>query len=127
MYETELNKKNNTIEINKKIFMFMIITLLVVTSAFCQSTDGVQGVNTIKKVFNTIYKFFTSAAVRVICVAGVIFTGIKIITNKGNPEMMKSLIPICIACIIIGSASWFVEQFMGSTNDWSSLGSESWW
>lgn len=129
--ETVLSKKSFAID-EKKFIMIALIMLFVVTSAFCQSNTGanenIDGINQIKNIFATIYAFFTSAAVRVIAIAGVIYTGIKIITNKGNPEMMKPLIPIFIACIIIGSASWFVGKFMGSAiKDTSTLTGSSWW
>lgn len=126
MEKTELNKKQNCFN-TKKLIMFLVF-LTATTLLFADSGDANNGVTTIKSVFQTIYTFFTSAAVRVIAIAGVIFTGVKIITNKGNTEMMKQLVPICIACIIIGCASWFVEQFMGSSiADTSSLGGTSWY
>lgn len=123
---TENQKKNDFL---KKIFMLCLMVLICSSSLFAETTDTqIDGVITIKSVFATIYAFFTSAAIRVIAIAGVIFTGVKIITNKGNPDAMKPLIMILLACIIIGSASWFVSKFMGSAiKDTSTLGGTSWY
>ncbi len=123
---TENQKKNDFL---KKFFMLCVMVLICSSSLFAETTDTqIDGVNTIKSVFATIYAFFTSAAIRVIAIAGVIFTGVKIITNKGNPDAMKPLIMILLACIIIGSASWFVSKFMGSAiKDTSTLGGTSWY
>ena len=106
----ETEKRKNIFD--KKLFCILVLSLC--TSFIFAADDTLNGVTTVKKVFATIYEFFTSPAVRVIAIAGFIFTGIKIITNKGNTEMMKTMIPLCIACVIIGCASWIVEQFMGS-------------
>lgn len=114
--KTELTEKKSIENFNKKTFMFFVILCLFSLTCFADSpstSSGINGVDTIKAVFGTIYAFFTSAAVRVIAIAGVVFTGIKIITNKGNPEAMKPLIMILLACLIIGCASWFVDKFMG--------------
>lgn len=114
--ETTLTVQKKGLEFNKRLFIFFMVLFAIPCLVFAQSnTDaGIDGIDTIKTVFGTIYAFFTSAAVRIIAIAGVIFTGIKMITNKGNPEAMKPLIMILIACIIIGAASWFVEKFMGN-------------
>lgn len=114
--ETKLSKQKNNVEINKKALLFFLFILILPCAVFATSGGtgtGIDGISTIKTVFGTIYTFFTSAAVRIIAIAGVIFTGIKIITNKGNPDAMKPLIMILIACLIIGAASWFVDKFMG--------------
>lgn len=128
---TVLSQKQKNYECRKKTFMLILMVLLCSASLAAQSNDSsstIDGVNTIKSVFATIYAFFTSAAVRVIAIAGVIFTGIKIITNKGNTEALKPLIGILLACIVIGSASWFVSKFMGSAiKDTSTLGGTSWY
>ena len=137
--ETVLTQKQKKYECSKKIFMLMLMVLICSASLFAKGESGnnttiddnnttIDGINTIKSVFNTIYSFFTSAAVRVIAIAGVIFTGIKIITNKGNTEALKPLIGILLACIVIGSASWFVDKFMGTTiKSTSTIGGTSWY
>lgn len=129
--KTELTKKKENEIFNKKMMMFFYLILLCSTALFAQSqsNSGINGVETIKAVFGTIYTFFTSAAVRVIAIAGVIFTATKIITNKGNPEAMKPLIMILLACLIIGCASWFVDKFMGDQigKDVEELKGKSWY
>lgn len=130
--ETVLTQKQKKYECSKKIFMLMLMVLICSASLFADGESDnnttIDGINTIKSVFNTIYSFFTSAAVRVIAIAGVIFTGIKIITNKGNTEALKPLIGILLACIVIGSASWFVDKFMGSTiKSTNNIGGTSWY
>ena len=131
MEKTELTEKKLLIETNKKLDMLIVMSLFYCTCIFAQNNNEttIQGTEQIKAVFATIYAFFTSAAIRVIAIAGVIVTGIKIITNKGNPDAAKPLIWIFIACIIIGSASWFVEKFMGSSiGDTSTIDtSKSWY
>lgn len=133
MKKTKLTENQKKNELLKRGFMLLLVMFLCSASAFAQSggsgTDSqIDGVNTIKSVFATVYAFFTSAAIRVIAIAGVIVTGMKIITNKGNPDAAKPLVWIFIACIIIGSASWFVAKFMGtSIKDTSTLGGTSWY
>lgn len=128
--ETVLSVKKENELFNKKVFAFFVVLLVMSVAAFAAdtsagATEKIDGVDTIKKVFGTIYAFFTSAAIRVIAIAGVVYTGVKIITNKGNPEAIKPLVGILIACILIGSASWFVDKFMGGfiKKDVESLGS----
>lgn len=122
LMETEKRKAN---VFNKKLFCILILSLF--TSFIFAAEDGPNGVATVKKVFATIYEFFTSPAVRVIAIAGFIFTGIKIITNKGNTEMMKTMIPLCIACVIIGCASWIVGEFMGDVGENIDDLGTGWW
>ncbi len=131
--ETELTKTENIKEMNKKLFMFLLVMIIGCTMVFAAGGSGTgtkdepNGMDTIYDVFQTIYAFFTSSAIRIIAIAGVIFTGVKIITNKGNPEAMKSLVPIFIACIIIGCASWFVSKFMGSNIGAVDDSKKGWW
>ena len=128
--ETELTKTENRNEMNKKLLMFFLVMIIGCTMVFAgDKTDlkGLDGIDTIKQVFQTIYEFFTSSAIRIIAIAGVIYTGAKIITNKGNPEAMKSLIPIFIACIIIGCSSWFVGKFMGDEIGQVDTTQKGWW
>lgn len=117
MEKTELTETSRKNDLNKKFVMLIVMSLLFTCTVFAADTTSnnntISGASTLKDVFQTIYTFFTSAAVRVIAIAGVIITGIKIITNKGNPDAAKPLIWIFIACIIIGSASWFVDKFLG--------------
>lgn len=125
--KTDLTEKQKKTDFCKKTFALLLVIFVCTASLFAEE-ETIDGVNTIKNVFATIYAFFTSAAIRVIAIAGVIFTGVKIITNKGNPDAMKPLIMILIACIIIGSASWFVGKFMGtSIKDTNTLGGSSWY
>lgn len=116
MEKTELTETSRKNDLNKKFVMLIVMSLLFTCAVFADTqtnNNTISGASTLKDVFQTIYTFFTSAAVRVIAIAGVIITGIKIITNKGNPDAAKPLIWIFIACIIIGSASWFVDKFLG--------------
>lgn len=117
MEKTELTETSRKNDLNKKFVMLIVMSLLFTCAVFAadntSNNNTISGASTLKDVFQTIYTFFTSAAVRVIAIAGVIITGIKIITNKGNPDAAKPLIWIFIACIIIGSASWFVDKFLG--------------
>lgn len=129
MEKTKLTENQKKNELFKRGFMLFLVMFLCSAAAFAQETDAqIDGVNTIKSVFATVYAFFTSAAIRVVAIAGVIVTGMKIITNKGNPDAAKPLVWIFIACIIIGSASWFVSKFMGTAiKDTSTLGGKSWY
>lgn len=135
MEKTELTENSRKNELSKKFVMLIVMAMLFTCAVFAQSTgsgsgskESIDAANTIKDVFQTIYTFFTSAAVRVIAIAGVIITGIKIITNKGNPDAAKPLIWIFIACIIIGGASWFVGKFLGKNiGDVTNMGGTSWY
>ena len=132
MEKTELTENSRKNELSKKFVMLIVMALLFTCTVFAGDTSGssstITGASTLKDVFQTIYTFFTSAAVRVIAIAGVIITGVKIITNKGNPDAAKPLIWIFIACIIIGSASWFVDKFLGDKiGKVENLGGTSWY
>lgn len=133
MEKTELTETSRKNDLNKKFVMLIVMSLLFTCAVFADnssssSSSTISGASTLKDVFQTIYTFFTSAAVRVIAIAGVIITGIKIITNKGNPDAAKPLIWIFIACIIIGSASWFVDKFLGDKiSGVDNLGGTSWY
>lgn len=132
MEKTELTENSRKNELSKKFVMLIVMALLFTCSVFADnppaSSNTISGASTLKDVFQTIYTFFTSAAVRVIAIAGVIITGVKIITNKGNPDAAKPLIWIFIACIIIGSASWFVDKFLGDKiGKVENLGGTSWY
>lgn len=133
MEKTELTENSRKNELSKKFVMLIVMALLFTCTVFAAdppsgSGSTISGASTLKDVFQTIYTFFTSAAVRVIAIAGVIITGVKIITNKGNPDAAKPLIWIFIACIIIGSASWFVDKFLGDKiGKVENLGGTSWY
>lgn len=133
MEKTELTETSRKNDLNKKFVMLIVMSLFFTCSVFAAndssgSSSTISGASTLKDVFQTVYTFFTSAAVRVIAIAGVIITGIKIITNKGNPDAAKPLIWIFIACIIIGSASWFVDKFLGDKiAGVENMGGNSWY
>lgn len=99
---------------NKKAIMFLIVATCLVAGAFAQSssTDATsKALTNLSKVFSTVYQFFASSYTLVICTVGLIWTGIKWITNRGEPTILKDLGPKVGAFILIGGASGFCQLF----------------
>ncbi len=88
----------------KTVFLMLLMLFEVVSGCFAQSTTADAFTN-LKMVFATIYAFFTSTYMLVICTVGLIVIGVQMITNRGEPVIMKKLVPWLFAVIIIGSAS----------------------
>lgn len=90
---------------HKKLLMVLAVMLLTVTMVFADSKSGIEGLSMIKKVFGTIYWFFCSTYMKVICVVALIFIGVKMYSNRGQSEATKTLIYWLIATILIGGGS----------------------
>lgn len=90
----------------KKIFSIMILALLCSSSIFANSA-----LNSLEKVFGTLYWFFSSTYMVVICTIGLVIIGIQMVTNRGEPVVMKKLVPWGAAVLIIGSASFICNLF----------------
>lgn len=88
----------------KTVFLMLLMLFEVVSSCFAQSTTADAFAN-LKRVFATIYAFFTSTYMLVICTVGLIVIAVQMITNRGEPVIMKKFVPWLFAVIIIGSAS----------------------
>lgn len=94
----------------KKIFIYVLmIYVLFVFSTYAKAGTAVNS------IFFTIYTVFTGWYTKVICLGGLVFIGIKMITNRGDPQALKSLVPWAIAAVIIGGASiicgLFIDDF----------------
>lgn len=116
----------------KKIICLLLIGMCCMSFITAQSnstttttTSGSGGTidafSSLKKVFGTIYAFFTSTYMLVICTIGIIIIGIQMITNKGEPVVMKKLVPWMAAVIIIGSASAITGLFFKPTTEIQNL------
>ena len=115
----------------KKIICLLLIGMCCMsfitaqTSTTTTTTSGSGGTidafSSLKKVFGTIYAFFTSTYMLVICTIGIIIIGIQMITNKGEPVVMKKLVPWMAAVIIIGSASAITGLFFKPTTEIQNL------
>ena len=90
----------------KKIFSIMILALLCSSSIFANSA-----LNSLEKVFGTLYWFFSSTYMVVICTIGLVIIAIQMVTNRGEPVVMKKLVSWGAAVLIIGSASFICNLF----------------
>ena len=99
----------------KTLFLMSFMILEVISSCFGQSTA--DAFSNLKSVFATIYAFFTSTYMLVICTVGLIVIGVQMITNRGEPVIMKKLVPWLFAVIIIGSASAICGLFFKPSTD----------
>lgn len=111
----------------KKIVMFLIIAAVFVCSVSADTstatgTTAAGAMNSLKKVFGTIYAFFASTYMLVICTAGLVVIGIQMITNRGEPVVMKKLVPTFFAIILIGGASGFCQLFFKPTGNFEITG-----
>ena len=106
----------------KKIICLLLVLLVTVVSIYADDgTGGITAFNSLKKVFGTIYAFFTSSYILVICTVGIIIIGVQMITNKGEPVVMKKLVPWLAACVIIGSAAAITQLFFKPTTEIQNL------
>ena len=102
--------KNET----KKLLSFFLMMLTIITVINAQNNGtaaGSTGKN-VNNIFYTIYTFFTSGYVKVLCLAGLVWIGVKMITNRGDPNQIKALVPWLIAAVVIGSASLICGIFI---------------
>ena len=90
----------------KKVLSSLILALLCSSSIFANSA-----LNSLEKVFGTLYWFFSSTYMVVICTVGLVIIGIQMVTNRGEPVVMKKLVPWAAAVLIIGSASLICNLF----------------
>lgn len=116
---------------NVKMMICMLFVCLCTSFIFAAgegSAPGEDGIGAIKSIFATVYTFFTSGFVKIIALAGLVWIGIKMIMNRGEPQIVKSLIPWALAALLIGSASFFCDLFLGDTFDVESAigGATSW-
>lgn len=118
MKENKIDKIKNfsVMDIMQKKNTKMLLCLLMVflSSSFVFAT-GEDGISAIKSIFATVYTFFTSGFVKIIALAGLVWIGIKMIMNRGEPQVIKSLIPWALAALLIGSASFFCDLFLGDS------------
>lgn len=117
---------------NVKMMMCFLLVCLYTSFMFAAGegggTPGEDGIGAIKSIFATVYTFFTSGFVKIIALAGLVWIGIKMIMNRGEPQVVKSLIPWALAALLIGSASFFCDLFLGDSFDVDTAidGAESW-
>ena len=118
--KNKLSKKESKILIS-----MLIVSLLCSSSIFATGEDGIAA---IKSIFATVYDFFTSGFVKIIALGGLVWIGIKMITNRGETQLVRSLVPWALAALLIGSASFFCDLFLGDTFsvDEAISGAQSW-
>ena len=106
-------KKN---KINKKLLLTSL-PMNALTLCFAADSDSATttALSNLQKVFSTVYAFFASGYTLVICSVGLIWVGIKWITNRGEPTILKDLGPKIGAFILIGGASGFCQLFFKPT------------
>lgn len=110
-------------EINKKAFAFTLLSVTLTNCFAALSTSEALG--NLKKVFGTVYAFFASTYTLVICTVGLIWVGIKWITNRGEPTILKDLGPKVGAFLLIGGASGFCQLFFKPDKEVTSVTSGS--
>ena len=91
----------------KKHFLFAMVFLACCVNTFAADA----GLGALKTVFGTIYWFFSSSYMLVICSAGLVWVAVKWITNRGEPTVVKDLAPKAGAMLIIGGASAICNLF----------------
>lgn len=95
----------------KKLLCFLLMVFVLVLDTYADASGTNQAFTSLKKVFGTIYAFFTSTYMLVICTIGLIVIGVGMIMNRGEPVVLKKLIPWLCAVILIGSASAICSLF----------------
>lgn len=90
----------------------LTLTMLIMAfSLFAADSSTPSGLSALKTIFGTIYWFFSSTYMLVICSVGLVWVGIKWITNRGEPTVVKDLGPKAGALILIGGASAVCNLF----------------
>lgn len=100
----KLNKIGHFLKSKQGKFLVCMLMCTFVLTAGCFA-DTSAAFTSLKKVFGTIYAFFTSTYMLVICTVGLILIGVGMIANRGEPVVMKKLVPWLVATILVGSAS----------------------
>lgn len=93
---------------------FLIIFVLF---ACCFNTFADTGLGSLKTIFGTLYWFFSSTYMLVICSVGLVWVGVKWITNRGEPTIVKDLAPKAGAMLLIGGASAICNLFFKPENN----------
>lgn len=97
---------------NKKLFICTLMIFFAASMIFAEPNANTStGLKALKELFSTIYAFFTSTYMLVICTVGLVWVGIQMITNKGEPVVTKKLIPMGCAFLLIGGSSAIVQLF----------------
>ncbi len=92
----------------KKLLSVLFLAFVCASNIFAA---GNGALSSIEKVFGTLYWFFSSTYMVVICTVGLVIIGIQMITNRGEPVVMKKLVPWGAAVLIVGSASAICNLF----------------
>lgn len=111
-----LLKGDKQMKNNKKFWICVLLMVLCCASTFAAGNGALEQV---KKVFGTIYWFFSSTYMVVICTIGLVIIGIQMITNRGEPVVMKKLVPWAFAVLIVGSASFICNLFFKPSGKFS--------
>ena len=102
----------------KRMASLVMIGLVCLSGCFADSSEAFDS---LKMVFGTVYAFFTSTYMFIICTIGLIIIGVQMITNRGEPVVMKKLVPWLCATILIGSASAICKLFFSPDTDVAGL------
>jgi len=98
---------------NRK-FAFMLamcmVSVQVCIFAYQPEYKGEVVISTgLEKVLNTILKFFSSGYMKAVVSIALGGLGIGLITNRGEPGMVKKFIPWIAGCVILLSLSTITE------------------
>lgn len=98
----------------KKLFFLFVLAVFACFSTFAAgetSSTSSTGLGALKTIFGTVYWFFSSTYMLVICTVGLVWVAIRWITNRGEPQVVKDLAPKAGAMLIIGGASAICNLF----------------
>ena len=114
----------NALQSNKTKSWKQLISFLLIAFIFISPTNA-GAFTQLTKVFSTVYNFFCSTYMLVICTVALIVIGIEIMTHRGEPFIQKKLIPWLVAVFIIGTASAIVKLFFTPSYDISDVTSSA--
>lgn len=97
------------------LFMFLYVSVFAETPA--ATTSSQSGLN---DIFKTVLLIFTGWYTKVIALSGLVMIGVKMITSRGEQQLVKALMPWFIAAVIIGGSSTicglFIKDFSAQVN-----------
>lgn len=104
----------------KLLFLIVLLSCICFSSFAADSTTTTStGLGALKTIFGTVYWFFSSTYMLVICTVGLVWVAVRWITNRGEPQVIKNLAPKAGAMLIIGGASAICNLFFKPSGSFS--------
>lgn len=98
----------------EKIFLlFLVVFIFIPTTSLFANNDFVwnqpavtgEGLDRLGSIVGFIVSFFSSPIMRGICMIALAGLGILVLTNRGEPGLVKKFIPWVIGCTILMALS----------------------